>query len=344
MAPVTLNDVAIKAGVSKKTVSRVLNKEPNVSTETLHKVQEAISELNYVPNTSARRLSSGRAKTIGVILGWQIFTPYTSKLLEGVFKESHRLGYSISLFPMANESAENIIHAYRGKQVDGFILDTPSAMAKRLMGGLDNLEVPYVVINPNTKTSRPNASYVRIDDKLAAQLGTEYLIQLGHRHIGMVIMPNGMNHITNRLMGYKNALKATGIDFREELVTCGDTPQTFESGVTCSLKLIDQYPEVTAIFALTDDIAMGVMKALWQLGKKIPQDVSVLGFDDNHYAAMTSPPLTTIHQPIAELACEAVRLLAQKLDDPLQESKEVVLPTHLEIRDSCAPLPHATLR
>ena len=295
-----------------------------------------MAELNYVPNTFARRLSSGRAMAIGVILGWQMFNPYISKLLEGAFLESSRLGYSISLFLLENENVENILKAFRGKQVDGFILDTPSAMLDKLGKGLADLKIPYVIVNPNSIETHPHASFVHIDDMSSAQMGAEYLIRLGHRRIGFVTVYNELISLNRRIKGYKKALDRAGIDFGDKYVIGGNLTKIFENGYNSGLELIKNYPEITAIFAATDDIAMGVMQAIRQLGLKIPEDISVMGFDDNYYAPMTAPPLTTIHQPVAELAGQAVRLLVQLFDDTPQESKDVILPTHLEIRDSCA--------
>lgn len=338
MKHITLNDVASQAGVSKKTVSRVLNNEPNVAPKTFQRVRQTIAELNYVPNTAARRLSSGRARTIGIILGWQIFTPYTSKLVEGAFRESNRHGYSISLFPMENGSTDQIIEAFRGKQVDGFILDTFSDKAKNLGEGLTEHQIPHVVVNPNSKKTFPNASFVRIDDEQAAQTGAGYLIQLGHRQIGFIAVDNGMIYPDDRINGYKKALSRGGIPYREELVIKGESyPETYEVGYHNGLKLIQQHPEITAVFGVTDNVAMGIMQAIWHLGLKIPEDISVLGFDDNYYAAMTAPSLTTIHQPIVELASQAVQLLIQNFKAPSQKAMEVTLPTNLVIRSSCAP-------
>lgn len=340
MSPITLDDVAKKAGVSNKTVSRVLNNEPTVAAKTLEKVQQAITELNYVPNTFARRLSSGKAMTIGMAIGWPIYTNFISKLIESVFKESSHHGYNISLFPIDEGGADRIIHAFLGKQVDGFILDTPSSMTTSIRESLIKLKVPYVVAHPSTKSDHPGASFVGIHDEQASRRGIEYLISLGHRNIGYIAAFNNIKQQGFRIQGYKKALKKAGIPIREELILGDNSPRVFDIGISCGQQLLAKFPELTAIAASTDDIAIGVMGAIWQRGQKIPDDISVIGFDDNYYAAMTAPPLTTIHQPIDEIGRQAVQLLIERIDDPDSEPKDIVLSGELVIRASCKPPRH----
>jgi len=337
MSTVTLKDVANRAGVSSKTVSRVLNDEPSVAEGTRKKVQQAMAELNYVPNAFARRLSSGHSKTIGVTVGWPVYSPYVSKLIESAFRESFRNGYNLSLFSLNDVGAEHIIAAYKGKQVDGFILDTPSSMNMDLKKGLNTLNVPSVVVNPNTENGFVNASFVGINDEQAAKQSTQYLIELGHRHIGYVTAQTELKHQRDRLQGHRSAMEEAGIPFREELVRSEHNVSVHDLGIAQGKELIEKFPEITAIIAGTDDIAMGVIKAAWLKGLRVPDDLSVIGFDDNYYAPMVSPPLTTVHQPIDQLACTAVQLLIQQILDPSREPVHQILTAELVVRYSCKP-------
>lgn len=336
MSTVTLNDVAKFAGVSIKTVSRVLNNEPNVSESTLNKVKKAIAELNYVPNTSARRLSSGKSFTIGIGMGWPVNVPFTSTVIENALKESNRLGYAVSLFSLENNTADQLIRAYQGKQVDGFILDTPAGKNEELRIQLNELHAPYVIIHPNSKHGHPNASFVRINDLHGAKTATDYLVQLGHRVIGFLTYNAGMHQEKTRLGGYQKALSEAGIAYDENLVYAGRI-QGFETGFMGAQKLLSCYKDMTAIFAMTDDIAMGALAAIWQLGLKVPDDISIVGFDDIMFAEMTAPPLTTIHQPIDEIARLAVKVLINSIDSPESSPVDLVLPTRLIIRSTCKP-------
>jgi DNA-binding LacI/PurR family transcriptional regulator len=335
MSPITLSDVAKKAGVSKKTVSRVLNNEPNVAEKTFKKVQSAIDELNYVPNASARRLSTGKARTIGVIVGWPIYFHYISKMIEYAFKESLRYGYSLSLFSIHEHDVEHIVDAYHSKQVDGFILDTPSSMDQHLYASLKSIHAPYVVINPSNKKEHLQASIIEINDMESTRKITEYLISLGHRNIGYVSANIHIVQQVNRIEGYKQALQQTGIPFREEY-TLSEARITLPlMGVDQGKQLMEKYPEITAIIAGNDDIALGIYRAAWQKGLKVPDDISVVGFDDNYYTGMSAPPLTTIHQPVDEMASHAVQLLIRQIEEPNSQPLHKILSTELVIRESC---------
>lgn len=341
MAPITLTDVAIRAGVSKKTVSRVLNNEPTVAEDTLERVKQAMAQLDYVPNTNARRLSSGKAMTIGVTIGWQVHDAYNSSVIEAAFKETHLLGYSLSLFSTDDVGIDHILNAFRGKQVDGFILDTPSSMLSKLCQGLEHINAPYVVINPNTKEVPTYASFVRINDEQAMQDCTKHLIQLGHRKIGYLMADPNFVHQADRLRGHQNALSKAGIPERDEVVVeakakiVGSTISYEASGYDASVSLLGKFPELTAIMGATDGIAMGILRAAWHLGLKVPDDLSVTGFDDIYYVSAIIPPLTTIHQPMDELAAQAVQLLIERINHPSSAPVEKIVPYQLVVRDSC---------
>ena len=337
MPRVTLKDVAERAGVSFKTVSRVINHEPNVAVETTEKVNQAIKELNYVPNLAARSLSRGKARAIGLITGWPVNTPYTSTLIEECLDETNQNEYSMVLFSLRKGITRQVIDAYLGKQIDGMLLDTNPARDEELTQQLNTLNIPYVVIHPNSKTGHANASFVQIDNVEGARKATEYLISLGHRNIGYIKHNLGLSMQDERLSGYRQALEGAGIPYRQDWVFEEIYP-SFRIGYRGTLHLLKNHPEITAIFAETDDLAMGVVNALWQSGRKIPDDISVIGFDDNIYATMITPPLTTIHQPIIELARTAVKHLINRIENPGIAHIDLVMSTELVERDTCKPL------
>lgn len=336
MARITLKDVAKQAGVSFKTVSRVINHEPNIAPETLEKVKKAIAELNYVPNSAARSLSRGKAMAVGLVAGWPVNTPYTSALIEKTLDECTRNGYGLALFALSKGTPKKVVDAFLGRQVDGVILDTMAAENEELTRQLNSLSVPYVVIHPNQKNSHPRASFVSIDNIQASRQAVDYLIQLGHRHIGEVTYRFGLTQESERLHGYKQALTEAGLSFSDERVFGGSSEAGFQIGYAGTRHLVQQHPELTAIFAETDDIAMGVVGALLQMGLRIPDEFSVIGFDDITYATMITPPLTTIHQPIDKIASLAAKHLIQTIDDPCTSPIDVVMPVNLVIRATCA--------
>jgi LacI family transcriptional regulator len=336
MARITLKDVAKQAGVSFKTVSRVINHEPNISPETFEKVNKAIAELNYVPNSAARSLSRGKAMAIGLVSGWPVNTPFTSALIEKTLDESMHHGYGLALFALERGTPKKIVDAFLGRRVDGVILDTVAAEDENLVAQLISLAVPYVVIHPNRKNNHVRASFVSIDNVAAASQAVNYLIELGHCNIGEVTFQYGLQQESERLRGYLQALTGAGIPASDGWVYKGNTISGFQVGHAGAQHLIHQHPELTAIFTETDDIAMGVVGGLWQMGLKVPDDISVIGFDDITYSTMITPPLTTIHQPIDQIANTAVNQLIQTIEEPLTDPVDIVMPTRLVIRETCA--------
>jgi DNA-binding LacI/PurR family transcriptional regulator len=314
----------------------VVNHEPNVASETSQKVNQAIADLHYVPNVAARSLSRGKARAIGLVTGWPINTPYTSALIELCLKNSNQNCYSMVLFSLQKDISSKLADAYLGKQVDGIILDTNAAEDAQTIQQLDALSIPYVIIHPNHKDGHPNASFIEIDNVRSARQAVEYLIQLGHRAIGYIGNRTGLNFDLERLTGYHQALAQAGIPARAQWELSTPYP-TDGFGFSGSLQLIHDHPELTAIFAATDDIALGTVSAVWQLGLKVPEDISVVGFDDIPYAVMIAPPLTTVHQPIDEMARIAVNHLISLIENPETQHIDLILPTQLIIRETCKP-------
>jgi DNA-binding LacI/PurR family transcriptional regulator len=273
---------------------------------------------------------------IGLVSGWPVNTPFTSAIIEQTLAESMRHGYGLALFSMDKDISKKIVNAFIGRRIDGVILDTVAAENEELSSQLNALNVPYVVIHPNRKNGHVRASFVSIDNIAAAKQAVNYLIELGHRCIGEITYRTGLVQEGERLQGYFQAMAEAGLPTCDEWVY-GSSQLTVQSGFIGAQHLIKHHPELTAIFTETDDIAMGVLGGLWQMGLKIPDDISVIGFDDITYATMVTPPLTTIHQPIDQIACVAVKHLIQTIDDPLTIPIDMIMPTRLVVRDTCKP-------
>jgi|WetSurMetagenome_2_1015567.scaffolds.fasta_scaffold60721_3 DNA-binding LacI/PurR family transcriptional regulator len=344
MARITLEDVANKAGVSFKTVSRVLNNESGVSDATSDRVKKAITELNYVPNSAARTLSRGKARTIGLVIGWPVKSPFISETIETALRECMVQGYSLALFSLESGTTAKVIDAYLGRQVDGLILDTRAALEEKLTCQLKSLNVPCLVIHPNQKNLLPNASFIQIDNKKAAKQAVNYLIELGHRAIGFVSFNMGIMQEEERVMGYKEAILEAGLPINKDWIHTGEGNSGFKLGFSGTMQLLSKHQEITALFSETDEIALGSAAALAQMGLKVPDDISIVGFDDILYASMIVPPLTTIHQPIEEFVKIAVEHLTGWIDGTIKERIDIVMPTKLVVRETCKPPRQAELK
>jgi len=334
---VTLEDVARISGVSMKTVSRVINNEGNVAPATLERVLDSIAKVKYVPHVAARNLSRGKATAIGLVAGWSVNSLFSSTLVADVLHETSRRKYNLVLFARGPDVADRVGEAFLGQQVDGIILDSQAALDSQLTHLLDSMGKPYVVIHPKSSDAYGRGSFVRIDEPGGAKQATEYLIGLGHRNIAVLSYPGGTSATNKRVEGYRLALEQAGIPFDKELVFESQGAST-EIGLKGIAELFARGKEFTAVFAVTDEIALGAVNAIWHLGLKVPDDVSVVGFDDTFLASAINPPLTTIHQPIDEISRSAVELVIRMVEDPTVGREDVVLPTSLVVRDSCRSL------
>ncbi len=321
------------AGVSTKTVSRVINNEANVAAETGERVKQAIAKLNYVPNSAARSLSRGRAMAIALVAGWSVNTAYSSMLIDNMLKDTLRVDHSLMLFPSDSRTPARVAAAFLGQQIDSIVLDSMAAENPALIERLHALKRPYVVLHPSHLDRYDGASFVRIDNLSAAKQATDYLIGLGHKAVGFVSFPSNMPG-NERVSGYRASLEGAGIDFRADYVyEAFDRP--VQIGYQGALELLSSHPEITALFAATDEIAVGTLTAVWQLGLKVPEDISVIGFDDISLASLITPPLTTIHQPMEEISRTVVQMAIDMVENPHRERVDVVLSTELVIRKSC---------
>lgn len=312
----TITDVAKQAGVSIKTVSRVLNNEPNVAKTTRERVLQAAEELQYQPNLAARGLASSRSYLIALL--YDNPSPnYIIQIQLGAIESCRGHGYHLLLEPMTREQASgpDAPRLLSRLSVDGVILTPPLSDCMPLRDEMQALGIPYVVVAPGEAGGAPT---VHMDDVKAATDMATYLIDQGHRDIGFII--GHQDHLSShkRYDGFAAALAAKGLSLRDDRVVQGDF--TFRSGVRAAETLLgDANHRPTAIFASNDDMAAGVLSIAGRLGIHVPNELSVCGFDNTAIAQIIWPQLTTVAQPIRQMGLKAAEILLDrvKTDEPV---------------------------
>ncbi len=329
----TLEEIAEIAGVSRSTVSRVINAEPNVRPEVRERVWRVVEEMGYHPHAAARSLASNRSQVLGIVIPETVNTvfadPFFPVLLQGVSDASNDHGYYLMLSMISRPARDEFYRrALRSKMLDGVII--ASAMIDDpLIGRLCKDRVPCVVIGRNPQ--QPDISYVDADNRNGGRLATAHLIAQGRRRIATISGPLRMIAALERLEGYKEALGEAGMEIDESLIAEGDFSEA--SGYAGMQKLLPHKPD--AVFVASDLMAMGALRALNQAGCSVPDEIALVGFDDSQVATYTTPPLTTIRQPVYELGATAANMLIRLVEHEAQEPLHVILPTQLVIRASC---------
>lgn len=337
MVKATIDDVAEVAGVSIKTVSRVVNKEPNVRPETRDKVLAAITELNYRPNSSARSLAGNRSYVLGLLYG-DPSANYVLDIQEGVLSVCRPQGYDLLIHP-CNHRDENltreIVDLLHQKRIDGLILTPPLSDHLEVIGELKKINIPFVRVAPTR--NKEVSPYVETNDQEASYDMTCQLIAMGHSRIGFICGHPDHLAVTHRYEGYKAALIENDIPLLDELVEQG--LNTFESGELCARKLLQRHPRPTAIFAANDEMAAGALMVAHQSGIKVPGELSVAGYDDTPVAHQLWPSLTTVRQPVQQMAKKATDLLLKQLRGKDVQLPASMLSSCLVVRDSTGPAP-----
>jgi len=306
--PAIMHDVARLAGVSHQTVSRVLNGHPNVRPETRERVLEAIRRLNYRPNALARGLVTRRSQTIGVIsFDTRLFGPASTLL--AIEHAARAAGYTITISSLANLDASSVrsaVDALAGQSVDGVIVIAPRESAAR---GLRDLRpgLPVVAVEAGYGGEIP---VVSVDQFAGARLAVDHLLSLGHRTVWHVAGPADWLEARERVEGWQASLTGAGVAAPPALR--GDWSP--DSGYQAGLELAAN-PDVTAVFAANDQMALGVLHAFYERGVRVPADVSVVGFDNIPEAAFLIPSLTTVHQDFEELGRRGLKLLVDIMDE-----------------------------
>lgn len=307
---VTIKDVARAAGVGQATVSRVLNGSGPVGQETRERVLAACRALGYVPNGPARSLVNRATGTVGLIIP-DITNPFFPAVTRGVEDAASQAGYTVFLCNTDNDSAmeETDVRKLRERCVDGIIFVGSQARRSRLERLLQD-GIPVVVTD--REVSDLDADSVLVDNAAGASAAVSHLVELGHTRIahaaGHRETPTGQDRCT----GYRSALEQAGLPVDESLIVWGEF--NVESGIRAGQVLLGRSPRPTAIFAANDMIALGVIRAAREAGLAVPQDLSVVGFDDIPMAALVSPPLTTVRQPAYEMGWLAMRMLLERIE------------------------------
>lgn len=334
----TLEEVAKLAGVSRSTVSRVINTHPSVSGSTRAKVEAAIEESGYRPHAVARSLATNRTHILGMMIPEavsKLFTdPYFPLMLRGATEACNKSSYQLilSLFTASTDSSNWLDRAIHSGYLDGVVAANTS-LDDMLIPGLLSSSIPFITVGRHPD-SRVN--YVDVDNVAGAGMAAEYLIRLGHERIGMITGPLDMTPARDRLDGFRAVMGAHRLPTPEQLTAEGDFTEA--GGRAGMLNLMAEHP--TAVFAASDSMAIGAIKAIRSYDLRVPEDISVVGFDDIPSAVSTEPELTTVRQPIEQLGQLAVEVLITLIEGGTgngRPTQRIVLPTELIIRRSCAP-------
>lgn len=321
----TIREVASRAGVSPTTVSHVINNTRFVSAEARQRVLDAMAELNYRPNVLARSLRRGETRTLGLILP-DSANPFFAEIARAIEDAAFSAGYNVILGNSENELAKEQVYVdvLVNKQVDGLIFvatgDHSPSLEHLTRNGL-----PVVVVD--RRLSNLEVDTVLTDNLQGGLSAARYLLNLGHRRIACITGPSNLTPSAERVIGYRRALEEHGLPVEENLIRKGDFHP--RSGYHAAVELIRSQPPPTAIFICNDMMAIGALRALSEAGLRVPQDCSLIGFDDIELASFITPPLTTIRQDKAALAEAAVTLLLERIAEPDLPARTRILPTQL---------------
>ena len=329
---VTALDVANFAGVSIATVSRVFNKSDNVSDEMRNKVLNAINILGYRPSRTAQRLRARRSLVIGLIIS-DIQNPFFTSVVRGIEDVAHQKEYSVILCNSDEDPEKErlYIDVMRSEEVAGVII-TSASQATEYIERFIVSGIPVVAMDRSIKHHQIDS--VSVENTEGAYQAVSYLIEKGHRQIGFIGLPLELTPGKERQDGYINAMRDHGLELNSDLMCVGDARQ--ESGFKCTNELIDIGIPMTAIFSSNNLMTLGALGAIMGKGLSIPEDISLIGFDDMPWAPYMCPPLTAVAQPTYELGRRAAELLMRRIANPEEVRESVRLKTRLMIRDSVA--------
>ena len=343
MPKATIDDVAKRAGVSIKTVSRVVNREPNVREATRDKVEKAIAKFNYRQNKAAQNLASLRSHLIVLTYddpsAYEIPSAgYIIRMQQGALRACWTANYELLIHPCRYRSkhvGEELKALIEQVRPDGIVLAAPLSNVGGIVKAILETETPLLRLSPG-KQNLKQSSVATNDREVCAEM-TRYLASLGHKKIAFIKGHPGHKAVGNRFLGYQDGLEQCGLPESDEFVVAGDN--SILSGEACAVELLDRPQPPTAIFAANDDMAAGVIRVADRLGIKVPDQLSVAGCDDIALAQQIYPALTTINQPLAAMADEAVRLLIDSKGTKGKTPGTAIVPGTLRVRDSTGPAP-----
>lgn len=337
--PLTLEDIAQLSGFSKSTVSRVINGDPNVSALTRERIMEVVNKYNFQPNMAARGLAAGKTRVLGLVvpqgIGVIFNDPFFSLLIQGVSSACNASDYSVMLWLAEPEYERQMISKilYNGI-VDGIIV---SSMLSNdpIITALSQGRLPFLIIGRHP--TNPSVNTIDVDNPNGARMAVRHLALTGHKRIATITGPLSMAVGADRYQGYLEGIQEQKLFTGSELVAEGDF--TENSGYLAMQKLLPQQPD--AVFVASDPMATGAMRAILEAGLTIPQDIAIVGFDDNPQACHTLPKLTTVRQPTQKLGMLAAETLMDIIQNPSDLARNIILPTELVIRESCGSRPAA---
>ncbi|MCX6029945.1 MAG: LacI family DNA-binding transcriptional regulator [Chloroflexi bacterium] len=338
-----LEEIAQEAGVSRSTVSRVLNKEPHVSARARERVLAVTQPLNFHPNATARSLAAGRTRNIGLVIPVAVsslFTdPYFPLLIQGITSACNTHDYSVMLWLADVEQERQIISKItHSGMVDGVIVAS-ALMDDPMVQVLLEDHIPFVQVGRHPTDER--VSYVDVDNYNSAKEVVGYLLRLGYRRVATIAGPHNMIAGHDRRRGYQDALRARGMIPDPALIAEGDFLE--DGGFVAMQQLLARARQPganglpDAVFVASDMMATGALRALRDAGIRVPGDMAVVGYDDMPFAARTEPPLTTVRQPIHRAGAVAAETLFELIENPNTPPRRIILPTELVIRASTGP-------
>ena len=328
----TIVDVAKAASVSVATVSRVLNGKSAQDSESAKRVLQAVKDLSYAPNLAARNLRRNESRVI-LVLTPNITNPYYAHIVSGIGEAARRYGYSSFLCNTEGDQGqeEQVLDRLTRRQADGAILLATELKSEWLR--------PYAQRYPIVQCSEYDPGveipHVSVDNYKAAREVMAYLIRLNHTRVGLISSENRYSSTALRMRGYRDALKKAGLPVREEYIRCAAADYSFKSGFDAARSLLSQERRPTALFCISDMLALGAIASAKEMGFRVPRDVTVVGFDDVEHTTMFHPYVTTVVQPCYEIGFQAMELLNRLLNHQ-QTPKKVLLPHKLVVRESSA--------
>jgi len=334
----TLEDVAKQAGVSRSTVSRVVNDHPNVSEDVRKRVLNVIQKTGYRPHAAARTLASQHSWTIGLVLPHSVsdfFTdPYYAHLTKGIAQACNQHNFTLALFLVSTKDDEEKIfpRVSRKGLLDGVLVQSGHHGDQQIIGDLIDANMPLVVVGRPFRSD--NVNYIDVDNVTASYVAVNHLIRLGYQRIGTITGPENSTVGIDRKAGYLKALTEHGYSIDRTLITEGDFTEA--GGYSAMKRLLPARPD--AVFAASDVMVLGAIRAVREDDLRVPEDIAFVGFDDIPASAMAEPPLTTVRQSASAMGSIAVETLIDIIDHPRSEPRCIVVATELVIRSSCGAL------
>ncbi|MCM3791511.1 LacI family transcriptional regulator [Domibacillus indicus] len=331
----TIYDVAEKAGVSISTVSKVLNNKGHLAEKTRKKVKATMLELNYQPSVVASVRK--RIQTIGLLIP-DIANPFMAEIARVIENHVKRYGYSLMICSTDNDLKNEVeyVSILKQKYTDGIIVAT-GLKREEAVKELIKADIPIALLSRDVPSLAVNT--VLVDDYLGGYEATNHLISLGHQKIAMITEDTTFSTLQARVNGYKKALEEAGLSYDKNLVLTNNT--SLEEGKKSMLSLLKKVSPPTAVFASTESLAIGAMQGAHELNLNVPDEVSIIGFDDTVLSTICEPPLTTVAQPIEEMGEKAVELLIEEIEKKKASKQRVMLSPKLIVRKSTAPKSNA---